>query len=298
MSDEAIILRPLDRELVAIAAENTKRPHSVNTKRAYASAWEAFEFWCLAHGLDRIPADEPTICTYLTHLGRTKSYATLQLAYAAIRVRHEDAGHPLGTIKKVTFTLRNLGVQKGTAPRQKRALEYAQLCEAADKLPPTRRGRRDRAILLFGELFAGRRSEIAAIVVEDLTFSAAGVEVQIRRSKTDQLGKGRVVAVQRRGIHCPVEALESWIGFAGVTSGPVFGVTGQTIASVVKQAAASLGLDPREYAGHSIRRGFVTTATKSGADLDAIMRTTGHESVQMVRRYIDAADPFARSVKI
>jgi integrase len=298
MTDASIVLLPLDRELVAVAAENAQRPHSANTKRAYATAWQAFAIWCSGHGLSSLPADEPTICTYLTYLGRTKAYASICLAYAAIRVRHEDAGHALGTLKGVRFTLRNLGVQKGIAPRQKRALEYAQLCDAADKLPPTRIGRRDRAILLFGELFAGRRSEIAALVVDDLEFETAGVRVHLRRSKTDPLGVGRVVAIHRREDHCPVEALQSWLDFAGITFGSVFGVTGQTIASVVKRAAVALGLDPNEYAGHSIRRGFVTTATKSGADLDKIMRTTGHTSVEMVRRYIDDADPFARAVKV
>jgi integrase len=308
--NESIILRPLERELVADASENARRPHSVNTKRAYASAWAAFEFWGLAHGLSVLPADEPTLCIYLTHLGRTKAYASVCLAYAAIRVRHEDAGFLFGTLKKVQFTLRNLGVQKGIAPKQKRALEYGQLCEVVDKLPVTARARRDRAILLFGELFAGRRSEVAALLVEDLEFESAGVRVDLRRSKTDQLGEGRVVAIHRRALHCPVEAVRSWLDFAGITSGPIFrtvsssgrvggtAITGQTIANVIKRAAVALGLDPSEYAGHSIRRGFVTTATKHGADLDKIMKTTGHSSVKTVRRYIDDADPFARAVKV
>jgi integrase len=307
---DAIVLRPLERDLVADASENARRPQSANTKRAYDSAWAAFEFWGLAYGLSVFPADESTLCVYLTHLGRTKAYASVCLAYAAIRVRHEDAGLSLGTLKKVQFTLRNLGVQKGVAPKQKRALEYGQLCEVVDRLPPTARSRRDRAILLFGELFAGRRSEIAALRVEDLTFEPDGVLVDLRRSKTDQLGEGRVVAIHRRASHCPVEAVRSWLDFACLTSGPVFrtvsavgrigetAITGQTIANVIKRAAAMLGLDPSEYAGHSIRRGFVTTATRRGADLDKIMKTTGHGSVKTVRRYIDDADPFARAVKV
>lgn len=46
------------------------------------------------------------------------------------------------------------------------------------------------------------------------------------------------------------------------------------------------------YAGHSLRSGFATTAARNGASEAAIMRQTGHRSLQVVRGYIQAGGLF------
>jgi integrase len=53
----------------------------------------------------------------------------------------------------------------------------------------------DRAVILFG--FAGmlRRSEVAALALADVDESPEGLSVTVRRSKTDQVGEGAVVAI-------------------------------------------------------------------------------------------------------
>jgi integrase len=58
------------------------------------------------------------------------------------------------------------------------------------------------------------------------------------------------------------------------------------VALIVKRAAAAAGLDPRDYAGHSLRAGLATAAAMAGVSERAIMAQTGHRSVLMVRRYI------------
>jgi site-specific recombinase XerD len=303
-------LATVARELVVEAAQNTERVHAPATRRAYAADWAAFEGWCRGFALEALPASEATLCTYFTHLSHSHKYATIQRAWSAIRVRHEDAGHPIPPSLRIKNTFKALAVKLGTRPEQKKALEFHEACAAVDKLPTTPRGIRDRAILLFGELFAGRRAEIAALEVRDLAFSQEGVKVTLRRSKTDQEGRGRVVAVHRRESHCPVQALEAWLSFANLDEGPVFravyGMTGigaealtpETIANVVKRAAASIGLDQRDYAGHSTRRGFVTTSAKQGESFEKIMMTTGHKNFSTVKRYVDEANPFAHAVKV
>ena len=64
------------------------------------------------------------------------------------------------------------------------------------------------------------------------------------------------------------------------------------IAGVVQRAAQRAGLDPREFAGHSLRAGFASEAAAQGASERAIMRQTGHRSVEMVRRYIREGDRY------
>ena len=66
---------------------------------------------------------------------------------------------------------------------------------------------RNRALMLVGFAGAFRRGESAALLVRDVTFNRAGMEITIRRSKTDQAARGRAVFVARgRRSRCPVAA--------------------------------------------------------------------------------------------
>lgn len=65
-------------------------------------------------------------------------------------------------------------------------------------------------------------------------------------------------------------------------------LTDKGVARVVKRAAERAGLDSQRYAGHSLRAGLATSAAAGGAPERAIMRQTGHRSVEVLRRYIRA----------
>jgi site-specific recombinase XerD len=54
----------------------------------------------------------------------------------------------------------------------------------------------------------------------------------------------------------------------------------------VKRYAAAAGFDPKDFAGHSLRAGFVTSALEDGADMFKVMDVTRHRSKAMtgVRR--------------
>ncbi len=55
---------------------------------------------------------------------------------------------------------------------------------------------RDTALVLIGYTAAlCRRSDLARLDLDDLTITADGLEVRVRRSKTDQEGAGAVVGV-------------------------------------------------------------------------------------------------------
>jgi integrase len=79
------------------------------------------------------------------------------------------------------------------------------------------RGLRDRALLLFGWAAALRRSELAALRVDDVHFEPEGAVLTIRRSKTDQDAAGETVAVPfgEEEATCPVRALRAWLDVRG-----------------------------------------------------------------------------------
>ena len=153
------------------------------------------------------------------------------------------------------------------------------------RIPDTLRGTRDRALLTLGFAGAFRRSELVALELTDLAFEPDGLRVQIRHSKTDQEGQGHEIAVPRGMKLHPVRAVQAWIAAANITDGPVFrainrhghvsGVlTAQSVALIVKHYAEAAGLDPRVFAGHSLRAGFLTSAAEAGADVLRMMEVS------------------------
>jgi integrase len=172
--------------------------------------------------------------------------------------------------------------------------------------PDNLRGIRDRALLLVGFAGAFRRSELVALDVADVALTPEGLLLTLRRSKTDQEGAGRQVAIPfgSRAETCPVRALRAWLDATAITEGPVFRwvhgrrsvssmrLTGQSIALVVKKYAAAAGLNVADFSGHSLRAGFVTSAARAGEPERRIMRQTGHKSIEMVLRYVRQANAF------
>ena len=122
--------------------------------------------------------------------------------------------------------------------------------------PDTLTGKRDRALLALGFAGAFRRSELCALEVADLAETPDGLRVLIRRSKTDQEGQGQEVAIPRGYRLRPVEAVQTWLAAAEISTGPVFRpvLKGQRVqavplsphsaAQIVKAYAERVGLDP------------------------------------------------------
>jgi integrase len=165
---------------------------------------------------------------------------------------------------------------------------------------------RDRALLCLGFASGCRRSELVALDLADLSFGDDGLEIVIRRSKTDQEGLSRKVGIPFGGRPrtCPVRAVRDWIDLSLLTEGPLFRpvnrfgkilprrLTDQSVALIVKRWALEAGFDPALFAGHSLRSGLAMAAAKAGKSERSIMKQTGHRSVTVVRRYIRDAELF------
>src|ERR1039458_10806872 len=132
------------------------------------------------------------------------------------------------------------------------------------------RGLRDRALLLVGFAGAFRRSELAALKVVDLRFTAEGLVIDLRRSKTDQEAKGRQVGIPFGAdeLTCAVRSVKAWLGRAHIDCGPVFRAVGKSgslsqlplapdsVAWIIRQAARRAGIRGN-VSGHSLRSGHV-----------------------------------------
>ncbi len=272
-----------------------------NTRRAYRADWADFTAWCRAHGRAPLPAVPETLALYLAGSAAHLKTSTLTRRLSAIAQAHQVAGHPSPTkdpnVRAVAAGIRRV---KGTVQQGKAPTVTAEVRAMVEALPGTLMGQRDRALLLLGFAGAFRRSELVALDVADVQEKPEGLAVTIRRSKTDQEGAGRTVGIPY-GSHyesCPVRALRAWLAAAGIAHGPLFQaidrhghllpgrLSAQGVARAVKRAAVAAGLDPTQYAGHSLRAGLATAAAEAGVSERAIMAQTGHKSLPMVRKYI------------
>jgi site-specific recombinase XerD len=295
-------------EALELAADFAKASKAKATQEAYASDFRIFEAWCRAHGLSALPASAAAVCGFLADqasLGKRAS--TLGRRLAAIRYFHRAAGYetPTGE-EKVKAVLSGIRRTIGAAPVRKKAATSDIVLGMVGGKGRSLRELRDRAILLLGFAGAFRRSELVALDVGDIEWTAEGALITIRRSKTDQEGLGRKVAIPRGEIACPVAALKSWLSAAGIAEGAVFvriwnkraqrvtsrRLAARNVAAIVKAGAAKLGFDPSTFGGHSLRAGFVTSAVKRGANLIKITDVTGHKSLEMLKTYSRDAESF------
>ena len=275
------------------------------TRRAYATSWATWTSWCAARGAVPVPATPELLAVWLTERAAAGAApASLERHLAAIIGAHHAAAcaspraHPA-----VRAVLRGIRRTHGTAPRQVAALRVEDL-RAALPRGDDPRAVRDRALLLIGFAAALRRSELVALNVEDLDARPEGLALTIRSSKTDQEARGELLGVPRakRPDLCPVAAVGAWRTVLEGAAAPVTGalfrpvnrhgtiatsrLSDRAVADIVKEAALRAGLDPGQYAGHSLRAGFATSAAAAGLPERDIMRQTRHRSIAVFREYV------------
>lgn len=288
---------------------------SDNTKSAYDSDWRHFTAWCNLCGLQSMPAAVATVGAYISALAvgdpetgqAACKPATIERRLAAISVKHKAAGLTSpSNVPDVREIMKRIRRAKGTAQHRVSPLRVSQIRDAAPSFSDSLRDIRDKAILLIGYAGAFRRSEIAGLDIQDLEFTAEGVKITLRKSKTDQEGQGYVKGIGY-GVNaetCPVKALRAWIDHSGIETGPVFrsidrhgnmgedSLTGKAISLIVKRIAEKVGIDPTSVSGHSLRAGFVTDQYKRGTPESDIMRQTGHKSRTVLSIYRREAEVF------
>jgi integrase len=71
-------------------------------------------------------------------------------------------------------------------------------------------------------------------------------------------------------------------------------LSGQAVAVIIQRRTKEAGL-LTHYRGHSLRKGMVQQAHLAGVSDSAVMATTGHQSVNMLRRYQGQAGLVTRS---
>jgi len=271
-----------------------------NTRRSYLSTLRLYERFCTESGLN--PSEVGSVIAFCEHLAaQGRKIATIERHVAAIRVRYGIE------TERLRMYLRGLRRTLGSAQSQKAPLTPKHL--ELIRWDSGRKGLRDKALILVGFFGALRRSELVGLNIEDVEFTPEGAILTIRKSKTDQEGRGRAVAITyaKRAALCPVRALQEYLAVRRLKGGEALftrmhhytltkdRLSAHAVALIVKDYADRIGLDPRQFSGLSLRAGFVTTAALLGASEEEIALQTGHKSPTAVWRYIRRSSPFERN---
>lgn len=288
-----------------------------NTTRAYARQWAAFEAWCAREGRTALPATAETLAEYVTVLadhgvppvqvenddvpGKPASNSTIEQAMAAVRTMHRTAGFK-GQPDTDAALLVLRDHRRNSSQRTKKATpilidELRAMIETCD--PSTLQGMRDHALLVLGIAMFGRRSEMVALELDDLSETSEGLVVLVRKSKTDQDAKGREIPIPygQHAATCPVRVMRAWVATLaehGITEGRVLrsvnrpphigkSLSGVAVDTVVKERAIAAKLPNADgYSAHSLRAGGATLAAIAGHPISAIAEHGGWSATSPV----------------
>ena len=269
------------------------------TRKAYVGQLRRYAAW-----LDGRPPTDRRLAEYLDMLddkGRAPSSAVtavaavkraaVESALAGYRIAEPPAGR-LAARRLARF--RREGASRGRG--QVRGVtwkETERMCKLAEGLRDLR-GKRDAAIIGLAADGLMRVSEVSGLNAEDVSFRPDGkAEVLVRRSKTDQYGRGEVVHLGA----VAAARLRSWVEAAGVERGPLFRPVDRSgsvserrlgpdsVRAAIKRRAREAGIRGR-VSGHSLRIGTAQKLAEEGTSLVEIQKEGRWKSPDMPAYYV------------
>ncbi|XP_067324630.1 integrase/recombinase xerD homolog [Anolis sagrei] len=253
------------------------------TQKAYRAAMAKFNKFRLEVGYgSRWPVSEEEVLHFFIHQRRNSVTAhsmRLQLAGIAFYSKAARYGDPCQAfrIRKLLKSWRK------HAPRQQDTrcpLSHKTLSQIVQALKRLSFTTAFFGALRLGEVVANSKSDASnrALQLRDITVQDNALALRIRKSKTDQKGKG--VSLFIRGLEpghlCPVRSLSRFLLTRGSTPGLLFThrdgspLTRYQFMAVFRGALQHLGLPWTEFGGHSFRIGAATTAAAGGVPVDII----------------------------
>ena len=271
--------------------------------KAYAADEKAFRAWWITLSPRPLPVPTPDaiIARYVYAMADAgRKVSGINRALAGIAHLHRVHGERLyrgpltqAAIEMVRYRLKKTpqAVVHKAAP-----IRPADLRRMLEIVEPY-----DRALLLLGWNAALRRGELAALNVGDITWPEEGLAVRLLFTKTAD--EDEVAVPYEDDLPELLDAFRTMrrhlAGRGSDPTRPLFlsgvdqRITDRYVNRVIKTAALDAGLDhPESFSGHSLRRGWITTASEAGVSLEDIMRRSRHKDVKTARGYIAQREKF------
>lgn len=266
-----------------------------NTIRAYRSDFEQYSKWCANKSIPPIPATADNLALYVDDLSHTCKSATIRRRVNSRSTIFMLSKNPdPSKDPEVVLALKRMHRRIGRHQKQAEPLTYETIEQLLSLCTNDARGLRNQVLLLLGYETMRRRSELCSFCFEDMQHSPTlGNVLWLRKSKTDQFGEGRPIAIS--GRLC--DLIQHWRKVCG-TDGPILrgvdkhgnmsakltpGSIGTIVNTInVKTAAGT----QQAFSGHSFRVGRALDLLAEGKSIEQIMIVGGWQSVPSALAYL------------
>ena len=236
---------------------------------------------------------------YIETMAENYSYASIRRRLSCLRRINKLLGHQDKTqTEEIYLTIRRLKRSKCPEQQQAVGINHSLLVKMIDAQSDTLAGIRNKAMLSLGYDFLARRSELVALRINDLESTKDGaLKGMIRKSKTDQYGRGRLVFGSARSA----KLLRMWFRqkpkdieavFCAINHGQCIDrpICDRNVNEIIKKSVVKVKRCERpsdlDVSGHSLRVGASQDLLIKGYDLAAIMRVGGWSNAETVSRYL------------
>ena len=292
---------------------------AVSTHKTYQSALRKFANFCTSYSIiSPFPVSESILCYFAAHLAsQGLSPSTIKTYLAGIRHMQITLGLPepkefssLPRLRLVQAGIQRTYTQDRGSSRVKLPITPAILhkirahwslkCQDVDTIMLWA-----AAVMCFFGFFRAGELTIPNLsaydksihlswgdVTVDNTLQPRMLKVTLKRSKTDQLGKGVDVFIGKTDCPlCPIAAVLAYMVARGSHHGPFFkfadgrALTKPKFTHHIRLALQAVGLPYNNFTGHSFRSGAATAAASAGIE-DSTIRTLGRWSSSAFLVYI------------
>ena len=273
--------------------------YAPNTLRSYYVDATAFVDWCHKQNVEAFPLRSATLSEYIEFMKLDLRYSTIRRRISSLRRLNALLGYDDETqTEEIYLTIRRLKREKLIEQRQAVGINQDLLIKMIAAQPESLAGIRNRALLSLGYDFLARRSELVALRATDIQFTYDGtLRGTIRKSKTDQYGRGRLVfgsersaKLVRKWLRLKPQEIQSI--FCAINHGRCVDrpICDRNVNDIIKRGVISVKRCDRpsdlEVSGHSLRVGAAQDLLIRGYDLAAIMRAGGWSNPSTVSRYL------------
>jgi integrase len=273
--------------------------YAQSTIDAYYRDFCVFVQWCDNNVVEPLPCGTADVAAFLDEQSKIKAAATVRRYGVSIGKIHRLLNFDDPTKSElVRLALRRAHRAAVVPQRQSLGLTREDVNAIVTLKDRSLRHLRDAAMISVGFDGLMRRSEIVALKVVDVVWSeGTTAHVLVRRSKTDQLARGRVVWLTASSTR----VLREWLDYrdsAQFLFSPVYGdvvidrsLNPVSVQRAIKHFLKENGRDEcNGYSGHALRVGAAQELLRMGRDTAGIMRAGGWKSVSTLARYLERAE--------
>ena len=273
--------------------------YAPNTLRSYYVDATSFVDWCDEQNIEAFPITSVTLVEYIEFMKLKLRYSTIRRRISSLKKVNNFLGFKDETqTDEIYLAIRRLKREKLIEQRQAVGINHDLLIKMIAAQPETLAGIRNRALLSLGYDFLARRSELVGLKTTDIQFTNDGaLRGNIRKSKTDQYGRGRLVFGSERSA----KLIHKWLKQKPKDIQPIFcainhgscldrPICVRSVNDIIKRSVIKVKRCHRpsdlEVSGHSLRVGAAQDLLIKGYDFAAIMRAGGWSNPSTVLRYV------------